>query len=207
MASMTGCWRIYVGNIKTGTHSSEISDYCFSMGVKILEAEIASKSYIASLDVPVAMCIDVEYSAHEKIMIPDFWTKGIKVRSCWIKKQRALVNNVNELCISLFDMHGYNCSMPMLLELLKTNDIVAVQEHWLHESNIGIIGYVNNDFDIVYASAMDNDKTRKILFGRPYDGIAILWQKNAFNVKVYTMENNSRCIGYFLMFVMIYILF
>ena len=35
-----------------------------------------------------------------------------------------------------------------------------------------------------------------MLFGKPYGGTAILWRKSALNnVKVYKMENNSRCIG------------
>ena len=51
------------------------------MGVKILDAESASKSDIAYPDKPVAMRIDVEYSVYEKVMILDFWPNGIKVSS------------------------------------------------------------------------------------------------------------------------------
>ena len=166
VAIMTRCWRIYMGNINAGTHLNEILLYYPSMGVKILEAEIVLKIDISYLNKPMALRIDVEYSVHESYDT-GFLDKGIKVRSWRIKKQRAwstMSMQVKDLRVTSFNMHGYNCGMRILFELIKTNDIVAVQEHWLYESNIGIIGNVNNDFDIVYASAMDNDKTQNVVW-------------------------------------------
>lgn len=95
------------------------------------------------------------------------------------------------LRIASFNMHGANNGAPMLTDLLRTMDVVVVQEHWLRECNFLILNDINRNFDMFAVLAMNQDS---IIMGRPYGGIAILWRKSCLpNVNVFTMHDSSRC--------------
>ena len=71
-------------------------------------------------------------------------------------------------------MQGFNCGLPMLGELMDKCDIVAAQEHWLRECELGKLMTVDKRFDSVASSAMGQAVCREITVGRPFGGVAIL---------------------------------
>lgn len=76
----------------------------------------------------------------------------------------------------------FNCknvkrSFECIRNLCKDADIVALQETWLMSDEIPMLGDIDSDFGYYGKSSMD---VTKILRGRPYGGIALLWRKTLF---------------------------
>ena len=56
-------------------------------------------------------------------------------------------------------------------DLLLSNDICLIQEHWLLQNQLNLLS-IDPNFLSVGVSGMDNSK---LLIGRPYGGCAILY--------------------------------
>ena len=69
----------------------------------------------------------------------------------------------------------------MVKSLCDTHDIILLQEHWLLTSNLHKINQINSNFQCYSLSAMDNKVASGILVGRPFGGVAILWNKKLSN--------------------------
>ena len=53
-------------------------------------------------------------------------------------------------------------------------DILALQEHWLHSTELSLFSSLEDDIMFCSTSPMESNH---ILSGRPYGGIALLWHK------------------------------
>ena len=71
------------------------------------------------------------------------------------------------LRIASYNMDGFNIGMPYLMDLLKQNDIIVFQEHWLKDRKLSNIC---ESFDSVCKPAMEHVATREVLVGRPFGG-------------------------------------
>ena len=78
-------------------------------------------------------------------------------------------------------MHGFNNGVSMVKSLCKAHDIILLQEHWLLTSNLYKLDQIDNNFQCYSISAMDHKVSSGILVGRPFGGVAILWNKKLSN--------------------------
>jgi exonuclease III len=82
---------------------------------------------------------------------------------------------------------SYNCRSLSTLKrdfvrtLLSSYDILFLQEHWLSDGQLPLLGDLDDNFKYTGVSGFGN---REVLSGRPYGGCAILWRSSlTFNVK------------------------
>ena len=80
-------------------------------------------------------------------------------------------------------MASYNCKNiktcgNSISEILKKNDIILIQEHWLFHSQTSIISEINSDINFVAKGVDMNDPLPPVSLPRGYGGVAILWNKN-----------------------------
>jgi len=85
--------------------------------------------------------------------------------------------NLQTLSIGTFYMHGFHSSCVYLKDLLNSHDIMFVQEHWLIKDNLNKFNTLNSDVVVYAKSAMDVGCSSGTLAGRPYGGVAVLWNK------------------------------
>ena len=77
---------------------------------------------------------------------------------------------------------SYNCKNiktcgNSISEILKDNDIILIQEHWLFHSQTNIISDINSDINFVAKGVDINDPLLPVSLPRGYGGVAILWKK------------------------------
>jgi len=98
-------------------------------------------------------------------------------------------------------MGSYNCrgfngnKKPYIANLLSECDILLLQEHWLSDAQLSVLGdlHNNNDVPIMYngVSGFDNET---VLTGRPYGGCAILWRSDmCANVVPIVIDSRRIC--------------
>lgn len=79
---------------------------------------------------------------------------------------------------------SFNCkslkrSVDHVRTLCSKADIIALQETWLFQHDIPLLGTVDSNFGFSGTSAIDS--SAGIVRGRPYGGVALLWRKSAFD--------------------------
>ena len=77
-----------------------------------------------------------------------------------------------------YNMHGFNSGLPMMQDICNSVDIILIQEHWLHTSELNKLNLVHDSFSSFAVSAMDKKSGNGILHGRPFGGTGILWRKS-----------------------------
>ena len=90
---------------------------------------------------------------------------------------------MTSLKIASFNCHGALNKMPIIDDMLRSLDILFLQETWLMQHNTNIFENLNEDFCSFSSSAVEPGE---ILMGRPYGGLTILWRKSIdYNVQNY----------------------
>ena len=91
--------------------------------------------------------------------------------------------NSSKLSICSFNVQGFDNSWNYVQYLLKTVDIMFIQEHWLLSSNLSHINDLNNDFVGYSKSSMDLKCSNGLFVGRHFGGVAVLWNKSLGNCR------------------------
>src|SRR3989442_12741761 len=100
----------------------------------------------------------------------------------------------NNFCqIVTFNLHGFNQGSSYLVELLKCNDIICVQEHWLSSNDFCKLTNLDSNFTVLCSSSMEEVLSRGPLRGRPFGGIAV-FIRNAFIKKLEIISMSERSI-------------
>ena len=71
----------------------------------------------------------------------------------------------NKLKLGSFNCRGFKSSQDGVTELFNNLDILAVQEHWLYQSEFHLLSSVADDALLCAVSPMEMDS---IVLGRPY---------------------------------------
>jgi hypothetical protein len=80
------------------------------------------------------------------------------------------------LTIGSYNSRGFNrTKQTYVAGLMSKTDVVFLQEHWLSESQLGVIGGIMPNILYTGVSGFDNSE---VLLGRPYGGCAILWKSD-----------------------------
>lgn len=77
-----------------------------------------------------------------------------------------------------FNCKGVTRSLGCVKSLCKTADVIALQETWLLQHDIPLLGTIDENFGYYGNTAVD--LTSGTLRGRPHGGVALLWRKSRF---------------------------
>jgi hypothetical protein len=73
-----------------------------------------------------------------------------------------------------YNCRGYNASKrEYIRSFMNSASIIMLQEHWLSDGQLYLLGYISDSFLYSGVSGFDNSE---VLLGRPYGGCAILWR-------------------------------
>ena len=101
-----------------------------------------------------------------------------------------------ELSTCSYNMHGFRNGLNTVIDLCSTFNLVAVQEHWLRSDNLNNIALINEKFAYYGASGMGDACSNGILRGRPFGGVAFLWNTAVFNkVVIVGTGPAGRCVA------------
>lgn len=96
----------------------------------------------------------------------------------------------NNLAILSFNIEGIRGNAPYLQELLRVNDVLCLQEHWLwdfekHDSNLLFPGYN------YHIRSVDTEFPKShFVRSRGYGGVLIAW-KETFDNYIRPLENGN----------------
>ncbi len=94
------------------------------------------------------------------------------------------------LRIITYNSQGTGISRILTLkDLCQDHDIVLVQEHWLHSSQLNVFEHNLPDMCVHSVSAITDTN---ILVGRPHGGVACLWKKTLKAKVTPVATNNNR---------------
>lgn len=85
----------------------------------------------------------------------------------------------SRIIISTFNCKGVNRSADCVRTLCKSADIIALQETWIWPHDVGFLGNLDDNFEYNGKSAIDTSV--KVITGRLYGGVALLWRKSVFS--------------------------
>ncbi|KAJ2938095.1 hypothetical protein O0L34_g17654 [Tuta absoluta] len=95
-------------------------------------------------------------------------------------------------------MVSFNCrsikrSVDNIRSMCKIHQIIALQETWLFSHDLSFLNSIDDKFGAYGVSAMDT--SAGIIKGRPYGGVAILWDKSVFTEVELIPCDNSRILA------------
>ena len=105
----------------------------------------------------------------------------------------ALCNNSLQcdLRVISFNMHGFKSGWSYLQSLLNTNDVVFVQELWLHSWELDLLNNLHSDFVVYAKSGMDEQDKCGLFKGRPFGGVAVFVRKHLIHVISFCCHNDE----------------
>jgi len=100
----------------------------------------------------------------------------------------------DSISVSCYNMYGFNNGSILLSDLLKSVDILAIEEHWLSPGDLRKIVKFSDDFEGVAWSAMHEKIESGFLVGRPFGGLGLLVRKSLnLNISLIDIMDNCRC--------------
>ena len=79
---------------------------------------------------------------------------------------------ISRLNIAMYNVHGLNSGLSMLVELCNSSHIIAIQEHWLSNHNLDKLNSINIIFNIFRIFGMNSRLSSGLLRGRPFGSVA-----------------------------------
>jgi exonuclease III len=107
-----------------------------------------------------------------------------------------MAGELQTLDICSFNMRGFTSGAAMLQELLSKHHIAAVQEHWLYNASLSKLSLINEQFVCFGVSGMTESLATGFLRGRPFGGVAFLWNNNlSSRIKVLGSDSDGRSVA------------
>ena len=101
-------------------------------------------------------------------------------------------DRIGTLNIASYNLRGLNQGRHFLDELMKTHDIILIQEHWLSSIDLNKLSCLNSRFMCFASSAVDQKVSQNVLVGRPFGGVGILYDQHKIkNVKCIFKDSRS----------------
>ena len=99
----------------------------------------------------------------------------------------------DKLRIVSYNCRGIKSSLPVINELCTDNYIVLLQETLLCSHNLHFINSIHSDF---YAGGCTSvDSSERVIMGRPYGGLCIMWRKPLGPFVTLKQYDTQRIIG------------
>jgi exonuclease III len=103
-------------------------------------------------------------------------------------------NIIDSLKIASWNCQGLKSNICGIKDLMKSADIIFLQEIWLEEYEGSFIQSIDRTFGVKFLSGMDPSREKNR--GRPFGGVAILWKKAIIdNVGGTIYGENRRILG------------
>ena len=83
-----------------------------------------------------------------------------------------------QVCTLVHVNAQWNTCGQSINSILKNNDIILIQEHWLFHSQINIISDICNKINFAAKGVDIRDPLLPISLPRGYGGVAVLWNMN-----------------------------
>ena len=80
------------------------------------------------------------------------------------------------LHISSFNCNSFKSSVEFINSLMDCSDIAFLQETWLMPDELSLPSLVRSDVDAFSISSVDTSS--RLLVGRPYGGLTIMWKRS-----------------------------
>ena len=95
-----------------------------------------------------------------------------------LNEESMVCMDSGSLTISCWNSRGMASSIPYLLKLMKTNDIIALSEHWLYPNRLHVLNDISEEFSCIARSSRHcrSEHYGKRGFGRGQGGVALLWK-------------------------------
>ena len=87
----------------------------------------------------------------------------------------------NKIKICTWNTRGLSASIPYLRTLCRTNEVVCINEHWLHQNRLSRLGDISPDFNYFGRSSIYSASDRYGYY-KGQGGVAILWSNNLHSV-------------------------
>lgn len=101
--------------------------------------------------------------------------------------------STNQVCKFVsFNCKNAKRSVEFIRQLCDLSDIIALQETWLLPEDVPLLNEISDKFSSTGTSAMDT--SAGMLRGRPYGGVALLWNKHIFQDVTVVHCNKSACV-------------
>ena len=89
--------------------------------------------------------------------------------------------------LASYNCRGFKSSEDDVSQLFRDVDILALQEHWLHSKEFGVLSSVAEDVHYYSVSPMEENQ---ILPGRPFGGVVLVWHSRLQRV-IYPVKSVS----------------
>ena len=96
--------------------------------------------------------------------------------------------------IAAWNTRGLVASIPYLKELMKSNDLIAISEHWLHANRLNVLDEIDDEFNVI-ARASRYSPADDYGLRRGQGGVAMLWRKSLVGVSPLTELVHDRICG------------
>ena len=100
---------------------------------------------------------------------------------------------MGNLRIVSYNCNGVKNKLPVITDLCNNSDVVLLQETWLLPCETNLLGFVHKDFCAFSLSAVDD---QKLLVGRPYGGLSILWRRSLDSFCRLNKFDDHRIVGF-----------
>lgn len=101
-------------------------------------------------------------------------------------------NNMDSFTIVSFNCKNVKTSVPEIIDLCKSSDIIMLQETWLAKDEFPFLDSIHADFLSFGTSAMNLEES--VRTGRPHGGMGIMWKRN-LDKAIERLEYDSRIQG------------
>ena len=101
-----------------------------------------------------------------------------------------MVSIIMDIKIATYNVRSALSNGYAIQELLNCNDIIALQETWLHDQNVNFLNSLSSEFSFYACSPLDVEES--ILIGRPYGVLALLFKNNVRNCVKLIPTNDTR---------------
>ena len=99
-----------------------------------------------------------------------------------------------QLSIAAWNSRGLVASVPYLRELMRSNDIICLSEHWLISNRLNSLGEISDDFNVIARASAHSDAS-KYGITRGQGGVAILWRKSLSGISPMEQITHDRVCG------------
>ena len=100
--------------------------------------------------------------------------------------------NRQKIKIAAFNCKNVKTRTPAINELFETHDIILLQEHWLFEFQLHLLGEIGADISYIGKAVDMNNNIQPTQLPRGYGGVAILWKKQDNNIIKQIPDGNER---------------
>ena len=105
-----------------------------------------------------------------------------------------MANKNRRLRVGCWNSRGFSASVPFIRQMLNSNDIFFVSEHWLHANRLHMLGNISDKF--MWHGVASKESSEEVYgIRRGQGGVAIFWDNNLKGVSIIETIAHDRICG------------